>query len=35
VDQLDALRKENAELEVKFEAQAKELTITKSDREHR
>ena len=33
VDQLDALRKEHTELEVKFEAQSKELTIAKSDRE--
>ena len=32
VDQLDALRKEHAELEVKFETQSKELTIAKSDR---
>ncbi|KAI0811036.1 HOOK-domain-containing protein [Irpex lacteus] len=31
VDQLDALRKEHTELEVKFEAQSKELTIAKSD----
>lgn len=33
VDQLDAIRKEHAELEVKFETQSKELTIAKSDRE--
>lgn len=31
VEQLDALRKEHAELEVKFQAQSKELTIAKSD----
>lgn len=31
VDQLDALRKEHAELEVKFESINKELTIAKSD----
>ncbi|GAV99992.1 HOOK-domain-containing protein [Lentinula edodes] len=31
VDQLDAIRKEHAELEVKFETQSKELTIAKSD----
>ncbi|KZT66817.1 HOOK-domain-containing protein [Daedalea quercina L-15889] len=31
VEQLDALRKEHAELEVKFEAMNKELTIAKSD----
>ena len=31
VDQLDTLRKEHAELEVKFQAQSKELTIAKSD----
>ncbi|KAJ3728885.1 hypothetical protein C8R42DRAFT_279612 [Lentinula raphanica] len=31
VEQLDAIRKEHAELEVKFEAQSKELTIAKSD----
>ncbi|KAF5391835.1 hypothetical protein D9757_001675 [Collybiopsis confluens] len=31
VDQLDALRKENAELEVRFDTQSKELTIAKSD----
>ncbi|KAI0075470.1 HOOK-domain-containing protein [Panus rudis PR-1116 ss-1] len=31
VDQLDALRKEHAELEVRYEAQSKELTIAKSD----
>lgn len=33
VDQLDALRKEHAELEVNFETLSKELTIAKSDRE--
>ena len=33
VEQLDALRKEHTELEVKFESQNKELTIAKSDRE--
>lgn len=32
VEQLDVLRKEHAELEVKFQAQSKELTIAKSDR---
>lgn len=32
VEQLDALRKEHAELEVKFGTQSKELTIAKSDR---
>lgn len=32
VDQLDALRKDHTELEVKFDSQAKELTIAKSDR---
>ncbi|TRM59417.1 HOOK-domain-containing protein [Schizophyllum amplum] len=31
VEQLEALRKEHAELEVKFDTQAKELTIAKSD----
>ncbi|KAI8998901.1 HOOK-domain-containing protein [Trametes punicea] len=31
VDELDKLRKEHAELEVKFEAMSKELTIAKSD----
>ncbi|KZT03569.1 HOOK-domain-containing protein [Laetiporus sulphureus 93-53] len=31
VDQLDALRKEHAELEVKFESMSRELTIAKSD----
>ncbi|KAI5124070.1 hypothetical protein M0805_003897 [Coniferiporia weirii] len=31
VDELDALRKEHAELEVMFESQSKELTIAKSD----
>ncbi|KAI0332098.1 HOOK-domain-containing protein [Cubamyces sp. BRFM 1775] len=31
VDELDNLRKEHAELEVKFEAMSKELTIAKSD----
>ncbi|KAI0798101.1 HOOK-domain-containing protein [Abortiporus biennis] len=31
VDQLDALRKDHAELEVKFDALNKELTIAKSD----
>ncbi|OSX64633.1 hypothetical protein POSPLADRAFT_1053441 [Postia placenta MAD-698-R-SB12] len=31
VDQLDTLRKEHAELEVKFESMSKELTIAKSD----
>ena len=35
VEQLDALRKEHAELEVKFQAQSKELTIAKSDRKSR
>lgn len=32
VDQLDALRKEHTELEVKFDSMSKELTIAKSDR---
>jgi protein HOOK3 len=32
VDELDSLRKEHTELEVKFEGQSKELTIAKSDR---
>jgi hypothetical protein len=31
VDQLDALRKEHAELEVKFDTVNRELTIAKSD----
>jgi protein HOOK3 len=31
VEELDGLKKTNAELEVKFEAQSKELTIAKSD----
>ncbi|KAJ7445821.1 HOOK protein-domain-containing protein [Mycena galericulata] len=31
VDQLDALRKEHAELEVQFDTQTRELTIAKSD----
>ncbi|KAI0948399.1 hypothetical protein AcV7_009155 [Taiwanofungus camphoratus] len=31
VDQLDALRKEHTELEVKFDSMSKELTIAKSD----
>ncbi|KAJ7184151.1 HOOK protein-domain-containing protein [Mycena filopes] len=31
VDQLDALRKDHAELEVKFDTQSRELTIAKSD----
>ncbi|KAJ7929345.1 HOOK protein-domain-containing protein [Mycena leptocephala] len=31
VDQLDALRKSHAELEVQFETQSRELTIAKSD----
>ncbi|EIM82519.1 HOOK-domain-containing protein [Stereum hirsutum FP-91666 SS1] len=31
VDQLDTLRKDHTELEVKFDSQAKELTIAKSD----
>lgn len=31
VDQLDTLRKDHNELEVKFESQSKELTIAKSD----
>ncbi|KAI0340691.1 HOOK-domain-containing protein [Trametopsis cervina] len=31
VDELDSLRKEHAELEVKFQSQSKELTIAKSD----
>ncbi|KAH9951485.1 HOOK-domain-containing protein [Amylocystis lapponica] len=31
VDELDALRKDHTELEVKFETQVKELTIAKSD----
>jgi hypothetical protein len=35
VDQLDALRKAHAELEVTLESQCKELTIAKSDRECR
>lgn len=33
VDQLDELRREHAELEVKHESLSKELTIAKSDRE--
>lgn len=33
VEELDALRREHAELEIKFESQSKELTIAKSDRE--
>ena len=33
VDELDALKKEHTELEVRFENQNKELTIAKSDRE--
>lgn len=33
VDQLDNLKKQHAELEVKFDGQVKELTIAKSDRE--
>ena len=32
VDQLDTLRKDHAEMEVKLDSQAKELTIAKSDR---
>lgn len=32
VDQLDALRESHTELEVKYDAQNKELTIAKSDR---
>ena len=32
VEQFDALRKEHTELEVKFEAQQKELIVAKSDR---
>jgi hypothetical protein len=32
VDQLDQLRKEHTELSVKYDGQAKELTIAKSDR---
>jgi protein HOOK3 len=32
VDQLDALRKEHADLEVQFDTQKRELTIAKSDR---
>ena len=32
VDQLDALRKEHADLEVQFDTQKRELTLTKSDR---
>ena len=31
VDELDKLRNEHAELEVKFESMSKELTIAKSD----
>ncbi|KAJ3741976.1 HOOK protein-domain-containing protein [Lentinula detonsa] len=31
VEQLDTIRKEHAELEVKFEAQSKEITVAKSD----
>jgi hypothetical protein len=34
VDELEALRKEHAALEVEFETQNKELTIAKSDRKH-
>ena len=33
VDELDSLRRSNAELGVKFEKQSGELTIAKSDRE--
>lgn len=33
VEELDVLRKEHTELEVKFESQSRELTIAKSDRE--
>lgn len=32
VDQLDELRKEHAELEVKYDTANRELTIAKSDR---
>lgn len=32
VDQLDSLRKEHTELEVKFQSMNRELTIAKSDR---
>jgi protein HOOK3 len=32
IDQLETLREEHAELQVKFETQEKELTIAKSDR---
>jgi hypothetical protein len=32
VDQLDSLRKEHADLEIRFESQNKELIIAKSDR---
>jgi hypothetical protein len=31
IEQLDTLRKEYAELDVKYEQQSKELTIVKSD----
>jgi protein HOOK3 len=34
VEQFEALRKDHAELQVKFEAQGKQLTIAKSDREY-
>jgi protein HOOK3 len=33
VEQLDKLREEHAELQVKFERNNRELTIAKSDRE--
>lgn len=33
VDQLDEIRKEHAELEVKYDTANRELTIAKSDRE--
>lgn len=33
VEQFEALRKEHAELEVKYEVQDRHLTIAKSDRE--
>lgn len=32
VEQFEALRKDHTELEVKFEAQQKQLTVAKSDR---
>jgi len=34
VDEIDALRRAHAALEVKFDTQSKELTIARSDREY-